>query len=341
MIKLAYRTLLVYSTIVLSTLAFSEIILQIVRPEKLSIAGDVNNENNLPYKYDATLGWAPIPNSTQRFSGTRTINVHQNELGLRDTFGLDHNIEESIVFVGDSFVWGFDVEAEERFTDLLQHDLPMQRIVNAGVAGYGTDQEYLWLQRVWDRLKPRVVVLIYCTDNDHIDNSSNKHGEYYKPYYSATLAQAAQFHGIPVPLSKSYLFTSGWLASGASHLVLVRLGASLYNRLINPEVHVPDPSLNLIALMKGFVEARGAKFLVGIQYNQGRDANFEASLQREGIAYVSLDGLDHFAGHGEHWTPEAHAIVAKRLLGWFQQQGIPGALTSRQSAAISQERGAP
>jgi hypothetical protein len=47
MIKLAYRTLLVYSTIVLSTLAFSEIILQIVRPEKLSIAGDVNNENNL------------------------------------------------------------------------------------------------------------------------------------------------------------------------------------------------------------------------------------------------------------------------------------------------------
>ena len=95
MIKLAYRTLLVYSTIVLSTLAFSEIILQIVRPEKLSIAGDVNNENNLPYKYDATLGWAPIPNSTQRFSGTRTINVHQNELGLRDTFGLDHNIEES------------------------------------------------------------------------------------------------------------------------------------------------------------------------------------------------------------------------------------------------------
>ena len=60
-----------------------------------------------------------------------------------------------------SFVWGLDSQAEERFTDLLKPKLPDYKIMAAGVSGYGTDQEYLLLKRLWPKIKPSVVVLIF------------------------------------------------------------------------------------------------------------------------------------------------------------------------------------
>ena len=65
-----------------------------------------------------------------------------------------------ILFVGDSFVWGVDAEAGERFTDLLRERMIGYSILNAGVSGYGTDQEFIWLKRIWSDVRPSIVVLI-------------------------------------------------------------------------------------------------------------------------------------------------------------------------------------
>ena len=81
-------------------------------------------------------------------------------------------------------VWGLDAEVGERFTDLLQHELPQHRMVNAGVLGFGTDQELLLVQKVWNRLMPRVVVLTFSNDNDRDDNTSSfRYHTNYKPYF--------------------------------------------------------------------------------------------------------------------------------------------------------------
>jgi hypothetical protein len=90
--------------------------------------------HSIAYHYDAEIGWAPIPNSKSSYAGLRTITVAHNSLGLRD-IELDSTGKQTIVFVGDSFVWGSDVEAHDRFTDRLRGELPEHRIVNAGVAG--------------------------------------------------------------------------------------------------------------------------------------------------------------------------------------------------------------
>ena len=60
-----------------------------------------------------------------------------------------------MLFIGDSMVWCVDAEANERFTDVLRDRIANYTIVNAGVSGFGTDQEYLWLQRLWPRSSPR------------------------------------------------------------------------------------------------------------------------------------------------------------------------------------------
>src|SRR5260370_23367211 len=141
-------------------------------------------ERSLSYRYDEELGWAPMPNSKSIVTNARTIHVQDNSRGLRDfEFRLDAG--PTILFLGDSFVWGLDAEADERFTDLLRPRLSGHKILAAGVSGYGTDQEYLLPKRLWAKVQPAVVLLIFCTQNDRGDNSTNiRYEGYQKPYFA-------------------------------------------------------------------------------------------------------------------------------------------------------------
>src|SRR4029077_6234609 len=256
------RAVLLQLLIVVATLAIAEIVLRVIDLRYLRTYR-VGAER--VYNYDAELGWFPVPNSDVTFTGMGTIKVHHNSLGLRD---IEHDASPrpTIAFVGDSFVWGYDAEQNERFTEFLRAKLPAQRIVNAGVTAYGTDQEYLVLRRLWDCIKPDVVVLMVCVDNDRKDNQANmRYDGAYKPYFVMSAA-GGEFKGIPVPRSRRLYFADNWLAR---HSLVFRAMVSAYVLIAHPPVTVPDPTERLIAMMKGFVESKGAKFLVGLQY---RDA---------------------------------------------------------------------
>jgi lysophospholipase L1-like esterase len=214
----------------------------------------------------------------------------------------------TVLFLGDSFVWGYDVEAEERFTELLRRGLPDARIVNAGVPGYGTDQEYLMLERIWDAVRPDVVVLMFCTGNDRADNSANvRNGGYYKPYLARTGDGAWHFAGQPVPRSRHVYFRDNALVR---HLWLARAAVTGFVQIAHPEIDVADPTERLVDMMREMVEARGAKFLVGLQYHEAR---LEEFLRTRGIASTAFDGAPTYPSDGFHWTPEGHAVVTQRL----------------------------
>ena len=97
--------------------------------------------------YDERLGWRNPPNLIGRsFENPLRINA----LGLRDG---DHPYANSsgnqrILVLGDSYAWGFDVADDEIFTEVLEDSLqrvgaPVE-VINTGVSGWGTDQEYLF-----------------------------------------------------------------------------------------------------------------------------------------------------------------------------------------------------
>ena len=141
------REVLVHLAIMAAVLGAAELILRAIDLRELRDSYEPGRA--LLFRHDAELGWAPVPNASATFTGTRTVTVRNNSLGLRNLEpGRAH--KPTVIFVGDSFVWGYDVEANERFTELLRTELPAARIVNAGVPGYGTDQEYLLLARIWD-----------------------------------------------------------------------------------------------------------------------------------------------------------------------------------------------
>lgn len=304
------RAILFQLAIIVATLAVCEVVLRVIDLRYLRV---LRVGSDRVYNYDAELGWVPVPNSTLTFTGMRTINVRHNSLGLRD---IEHDTtpKPTIAFLGDSFVWGYDAEAEERFTEVLRARMPEHRIVNAGVTAYGTDQEYLLLRRLWARIKPDVVVLMVCVDNDRRDNSTNSRQDGpYKPYF---VLPPGEFRGQPVPWSRHLYFADNWLARNSW---VMRVAVSAYVLIANPVVTVPDPTERLIGMMREFVESNGARFLVGLQY---REPALETMLTAQRIPYASFDGAEHYSGDGDHWTPKGHAEVSNRLVKLFAENGV-------------------
>jgi hypothetical protein len=297
------------------TLAALEIFLRVADFRELR---EGTSERSLSYRYDAELGWAAVPGSRSVVSNARTIHAKHNSLGLRDIeFSLD--AQPTILFLGDSFVWGLDVEAEERFTDLLRSRIPGYKVLAAGISGYGTDQEYLLLKRLWSKVRPAAVVLIFCTQNDRLDNSTNiRYEGYQKPYFATAADGSLVLEGQPVPKSRLQYVEEDWLVR---NLWLGRLAAVSYVKIRHPLLHVPDPTERLVSKIRDFVEANGAKFLVGLQYD---DPGLVRHLQANGIPFVIFEGAAFYpsASAGAHWTPEGHKLVAERVFGLLSENNL-------------------
>jgi len=300
--------------IVLATLAAVEMVLRVA---DLRILREGASERSLTYSYDAELGWAPVPNSSSVVTTARTINVQHNSLGFRD-IEFERDARPAILFIGDSFVWGVDAEANERFTDLLRSRISDHAIVNAGVSGYGTDQEFLLLRRIWAKIQPSVVVLIFCTDNDRLDNATNiRYDGYQKPYFATADDGTLVLRGQPVPISRQLYIKRNWLVR---HLWLARVVAFAYVEIRHPQVYVPDPTERIVSKMREFVEANGGRLVIGLQSSDERMVEYPRSEQ---IPFVAFDGAEAYASrYGAHWTPAGHKLVAERLLGLLIENGI-------------------
>src|SRR5256714_3424580 len=120
------RTLAIHAAIWIAACAILELALRIADPRVLR---EGQSERTIAYRHDAELGWAPVPNSEFTVTAERPIHARHNSLGLRDV-ELSVPGKPRILFIGDSFVWGNDAGAEERFTDLLRSRLPDHEIVN-------------------------------------------------------------------------------------------------------------------------------------------------------------------------------------------------------------------
>lgn len=311
------RTTGLVSLIIFATLAACEIALRIADPR---VFRQDRSERSLTYDYDAELGWVPTPNSSSLVTTERTIHARHNSLGLRD-IEFERDARPRMLFIGDSMVWGVDAEANERFTDILRSRVANYTIVNAGVSGFGTDQQYLWLQRLWPKIEPAVVVLIFCTYNDRSDNATNvRYGGNRKPYFATDTDGTLVLRGQPVPKSRQLYIREDWLVR---HLWLARLFVSAYVEIRHRQLSVPDPTERLIGKIHDFAATRGARLLVGLQVDDDKLVTY---LQAERIPFVIFDGAEAYSARsGAHWTPAGHRLVADRLLGLLAENNIVGA----------------
>jgi hypothetical protein len=129
--------------------------------------------------YDAVLGWDNLSGG-DRVRGT----VSPSSKALR------------IVAIGDSFVWGNDVEEDENFSAVLNTRFPGLEVLNMGVPGYGIDQAYLKYQYHGAALEPEVVLFgVYVSD---YERASVAFTAFSKPRF-VTSAAGITLENQPVP----------------------------------------------------------------------------------------------------------------------------------------------
>jgi hypothetical protein len=270
----------------------------------------VESERSLLYNYHPTLGWFPAANTTRRFTGSRTVTVTHNSQGFRSPEPVT-NGKPTVIVLGDSFVWGFDVEAPERFTDKLQGRHPEWNIYNLGVSGYGTDQELLLLNDCFPVYQPAAVVVVFSSDNDFDDNGRKvtRSGDY-KPYFTVRGPSQIQLQGVPVRKSEHVILAEHRILS---HSILFRLLVHAFNRPPD-STSVPgeNPTLLIIRAIRDYVEGEGAFFGVAIQ-DGAPVQGLKDFCTHYTIPWVSLATTNRYPTFGAHWTPKGHDDVCDAI----------------------------
>ncbi|MBF0246988.1 MAG: hypothetical protein HQL36_02785 [Alphaproteobacteria bacterium] len=116
------------------------------------------------------------------FRATYRTNAH----GMRDRErALDAPAPRAVV-LGDSFVEGFGLERDERFTDRLERKTGVEHL-NFGTAGdFGTVQEWLLYDTLASRFRHDRVMVVILPRNDFVDNDPEfgrvSHAQRYRPY---------------------------------------------------------------------------------------------------------------------------------------------------------------
>lgn len=106
------------------------------------------------------------------------IPIHTNRLGFRDEEHDPGLLAESrpILFLGDSYVFGWGVRREQRVSELFADELRRHAIdapvINMAVAGTGTYQALDLLSAFGQPLNPRLVILGFFVGNDFLDNQA-------------------------------------------------------------------------------------------------------------------------------------------------------------------------
>ncbi len=151
------------------------------------------------YLYDPRLGWRNIPGWEATTNGKKlTINsrgLRDREYALAKPAGV-----RRVLVLGDSYTWGYGVANDEIYTEVLERSLAARgqvvQVINSGVSGWGTDQEYLFLEAEGMAYQPDVVVLALFLINDPENNANSVQYGLSKPLFSDLKLTLAN---VPVP----------------------------------------------------------------------------------------------------------------------------------------------
>src|SRR5262249_28108666 len=141
-------------------------------------------------QFDALLGWRKKPGVTDTLvtSEYRIVEA-TNSRGLR---GPEYSIEKPkgtrrILLLGDSFAEGYTVDFRDLCSQVLQRALNQAgagqfEVINAGTAGYSTDQELLYYVNEGRNYRPDITVVLFYV-NDVWYNDQSRYWRGFKPRY--------------------------------------------------------------------------------------------------------------------------------------------------------------
>jgi hypothetical protein len=323
----------------------AEVALRLFAPSR----GLAVNEKSRFCRFDHELGWAPLENITEVQSGEhRSYLVHQNQFGLRgpdDMRPEKTSARKRVLVLGDSYVWGVGASQEELFTTPEVYGTN-DELINCGVSGYGTDQEYLFYLRTGQKFDVDQVVVAFTLYNDVENNLNSKQYSYPKPYFTLNGGQLV-LHNDHV----RYSIVDSFFRDLQRDCRVWNLAHGGFGGLINTLLRKPQKQLEtdvavsetdrqgieltlaILKKLKEAVEARHAEFYVVFIPYKPRVENhlsgnhpfaplIAAGLTQMGVSYrepypeflkSAMAGVDPFNVGDNHFNAAGHALFAKFL----------------------------
>lgn len=287
-------------------------------------------------RYHPLLGWVPAPNYTQG-------GLHTNSLGLRGQ--REYPFERRpglrrIVLIGDSYTWGEEtwsgeIRDEQTFAAQLEQQLACSEVINLGVHGWGTDQQYLYLRELGLRFQPDLVVLGFFEPD--VERNGVDFFAYAKPRFVLEDGELV-LTNTPIPDGKALLATPFELPRSFL-FSLVRKGWNtvLDRTRLRPIESREDWQLTraLFAAARRESEAAGAQFLLmDIPFNVretptpiGRAAaDWAAGTGTRFLAlrehFVRLPPSEWRSLFDGHFTVKGHAETAKALVETIERDRL-------------------
>jgi len=307
------------------------------------------------YQYDAELGWRGKPNTSGIFRTLDfTSKVILNSHGLRSPeIGYEkESSKRRILVLGDSFVWGYGVSAEHRFTEKLQVEMADSTVINAGCSGYGTDQELLFFRSEGRRYSADVVAVAVHLRSDVLNNVSSRQYDFYKPVAWSHNGELI-FRNVPVvrsswgyaaahAIKKRSVFFVWLFARQLGEKTIGRRFADGVNRLIGdsepPEIisnyTAVEATCTLASALASDIKSSNARAIFIVipdirsdtrlidekpEYFAVRECLSKLDAQVVDLTETLSTGLVDDAKtpivfkHDRHWTPHGHTLVAKEL----------------------------
>ena len=267
------------------------------------------------YEADATVGYRLRPSRTvrHRFPSHLVFPIVSNADGFRNARDFsERDGRFRVLVVGDSFVFGDSVRAEDRLTEQLERLEPRWRVDNMGMSAWGIDLMVRAVERYAPTIQPEVVVLCAYTDDFRR----------VAPSYAGIGYRFAKFELVGSDLT-TVLYPAETLGD---RLRLVRW---FRGRMGDDPAERNRYELNEALLDRLLRDAADMHFQLAAVFFPGKGDNAEDKARRSflkrwtarhSVPYEDLTdaiqaaGIDTVYIAGDwHWNPAGHALAAAHL----------------------------
>ncbi|MCA1984967.1 MAG: SGNH/GDSL hydrolase family protein [Desulfovibrio sp.] len=254
---------------------------------------------------------------TQRIAPEYRSRITINSLGFRGPEPLGP-LQHPLLFLGDSFTFGAEVDDDKLFTHLVGKALDKD-VVNAGISGIGNGFWVLFLEREATALQPAAVILQHCI-NDFTDNLQER---------LFHLQEDGTLVSLPAPppgiLRRVQEVVDAIPGLAASHLISLLRGAEAsWRSRLRTDYHTQpledEDALTLVLTRRALALCRQHEWpVLGIATHlMGPRFEALAAVYAEfGAELLSMDGPAErpacYFVQNMHWTEAGHAWVAERV----------------------------
>jgi lysophospholipase L1-like esterase len=301
---------------------------------------------------DPRLGWRATPNykldlaeSTAKDHRIYQVHRSQSAQGFR-TYGNVATRKAKLLVIGDSVTQATAVSDDKTYHSLLGTTLGVE-VFAYGAGGYGTLQEYLILDEVYDAIKPTMILWQFCgndfINNDHaleVESVINNNG-WIRPYFEDGQVVLRS----PKPAG---LQAREWVQHHSRFLYFVmtrldRLRVRSAHETVEFAIeregfNHPEfvRSVTVTDTLMGRVRARVGQtpmYAFNCTTDEPYTTAFETIARHYNIHFWRTvaaavhdavnKGEDVFASDGDHWNEYGHSLIAAVLLQQLKPAALP------------------